>query len=286
MSGILARGGITPWAMPLDQRQDEAFSLTYSTPPLATDLEVTGNAVADIFVSSSAEVAYFHVRVTDVAPDGTSKLVTDGGLNATHRDSRSKPEPLKPGEVYELKINLKSLAYIFPAGHRIRADISSADFMNAWPVGKAAINSVVLGAQYPSRVILPVAPPQVPALPKPQFQPSPVPLPDADTVPKPEYSVTYDLINQTTTVVEAEKAAHTTFTVSDRDPANAVMKSTYEYTVPNPDGDIKDDIKVEAQSVTASDEKAFRHMLDVQVTVDGKTHFTKSWTLSVPRTLN
>jgi uncharacterized protein len=288
MSGILGQGNVGPWGMPLDQRQDEAYSLTYTTPPLTEDLEVTGNPAADLFVSSSADVAYFHVRLTDVAPDGASKLVTDGGLNATCRTSRSKPEPLRPGEVYELKIDLKCMAYIFPAGHRVRVDISSSDFMNAWPVGKAAVNSVVRGDKYPSRVILPIVPPQFPALPKPQLQPSEVPLPNAVTVRKPEYKVTYDLINQTTTVTTGVGAGadafvgRTTFTVSDSDPAQAVMKSIVDYMVSQPEGDIK----VQAQSVTESDEKVFRHLVEIEVTVNGKQHFNKSWTMSVPRTLN
>lgn len=34
------------------------------------------------------------------------------------------------------------------------------------------------------------------------------------------------------------------------------------------------------------DAKVFRHLEDVEVTVDGKRHFNKSWTLSVPRVLN
>jgi putative CocE/NonD family hydrolase len=285
-SGILGRGSLGPWAMPLDQRQDEAYSITYTTPPLTTDLEVTGNPSADLFVSSTADVAYFTVKVTDVAPDGTSKLLTDGVLNATHRNSNSKPEPLIPGNIYELKIDLKSMAYIFPTGHRIRVDIASSDFMNAWPVGKAAVNTLIRAKQYQSRVILPVVPAQNPALPPPNLPPSPVPLPDPKEVRKPEYKVSLDLINQTTTVSTVTgkpgSESHTTFTVSDRNPAEAVMKSTFDYTVAQPDGEIK----VKTQSITTSDEKVFRHIMDLEITVDGKPHFSKSWTLSIPRELN
>jgi predicted acyl esterase len=34
MSGILVRGNVAPWAMPLAQRLDETHSLTYTAPPL------------------------------------------------------------------------------------------------------------------------------------------------------------------------------------------------------------------------------------------------------------
>jgi uncharacterized protein len=285
-SGIVGRGTIGPWAMPLDQRGDEAYSLTYTSKPLTSGVEVTGNPRADIFISSTADVAYFTVRVTDVAPDGTSKLVTRGELGATHRNSSSNPQPLTPGSVYELNIPMKSMAYIFSPGHRIRVDIASADFMNAWPVGKAASNFIVRGARFPSRVILPVAPPQNPVLPPPDFRPSPVPLPDPDSIPKPTYTTTYDLINQTATVIIARKTPtgdqRTTFTVSDGNPADAVMKSVVNYVVRQPDGVIT----VHTQSLVTSDDRVFRHILDLEITVDGKPHFSKSWTLVVPRVLN
>ncbi len=37
-------------------------------------------------------------RLEDVAPDGSSTLVTYGLLNLTHRDSHETPEPLTPGK--------------------------------------------------------------------------------------------------------------------------------------------------------------------------------------------
>ena len=132
-AGIYWGGGIMPWAMPVDQRLDEALSLTWTTPPLERDLEVTGNPVAVLHVSSSAETAYFHVKLTDVAPDGTSKWLTDGGLLGTHRTSHARPEPMEPGKVYELRIDMKYVSYLFEKGHRIRLSVASADFQNAWP---------------------------------------------------------------------------------------------------------------------------------------------------------
>jgi hypothetical protein len=185
-----------------------------------------------------------------VAPDGVSKLVSDGELNATHRASHSKPEPLKPGEVYELKIPMKSMAYIFPAGHRIRVDVASADFQNAWPVSKAAVNAVHRSRAHPSRLILPVAPEQNPKLPAPDLKPSPNPLPAPETVKKPEYTVTYDLINQTVSVRTATgPTGSTTFTVSPKNPADAVLRATQDFVVSKPDMQVK----VETQCVTASD---------------------------------
>src|ERR1043166_4034503 len=60
--------------LPTDQRPDEAYSLSFTTAPLEADVEVTGQPRAILFVSSTADIAYFSVKLCDVAPDGTSLL--------------------------------------------------------------------------------------------------------------------------------------------------------------------------------------------------------------------
>jgi putative CocE/NonD family hydrolase len=282
MNAIYGLGGTQPWGLPLDQRADETYSLTYTTPPLTADLEVTGNPEAELYVSSSADIAFFEVKLCDVAPDGVSKLITSGGLNATHRDSHSHPQLLTPGQVYAMKIPLDSLAYVFPAGHRIRVDVSSADFQNAWPVSKNAMNALHHGRKYLSRVILPVAPEQNPRLPLPDLMASPNPLPKPGDVQKAGKTVTQDLVNQTTSITVGTGAHISTFTVSSANPANAVAKGSNVYSV-NRGGA---DIQVATQCTTTSDEATFRHMVEVEVTVNGKRHFNKSWSVVVPREFN
>ena len=85
-AGRRGLGSTTPWAMPIDQRLDEAFSLLFTTERLHEPLELLGGPVVLLHASSTAEVAYFHVKLCDVAEDGTSRLICDGGLLATHRD--------------------------------------------------------------------------------------------------------------------------------------------------------------------------------------------------------
>jgi predicted acyl esterase len=89
MAPVYGHGGTQPGGFGLDQRLDEAKYLTYTSAPLTTDLEVTGDPVAEIYLSSSADIACFERKLCDVASDGTSSLVSYGGLNATHRDSQS-----------------------------------------------------------------------------------------------------------------------------------------------------------------------------------------------------
>ena len=83
--------------------------------------------------ASSAKVASFVAKLANVAPDGYSALITDGALNGTRRSSLTNPEPMQPGEIYELKIPMAPTGWVIPAGHRLRLAISSADFPNLWP---------------------------------------------------------------------------------------------------------------------------------------------------------
>ena len=46
------------------------------------------------------------------------------------------------------------------------------------------------------------------------------------------------------------------------------------------------EIEVNANEVTSSDEAAFHHVVEVEVTVNGARHFLKSWSVTVPRKLN
>src|SRR5690606_9925880 len=93
---------------PMDQRpvENRPDVLLFTSEPLSEPVEVTGRIRARLFVGSDCPDTDFTVKLTDVYPDGRSMLVTDGIRRASLRKSFSKPEPLKPGEVYELEVDL------------------------------------------------------------------------------------------------------------------------------------------------------------------------------------
>ncbi len=289
MTGRHGRGNISPWAMPLDQRLDDAYALTYTTDPLPASVDMIGVPVANLYVSSSADTAYFYVKICDIAPDGVSKWVTDGGLNATHRNSHQQPEPLEPGRKYELRFELKHAAYQFEAGHRIRVTIAGADFQNAWPTAKRAVNSIYRGGDSASYIELPIAGPQESSFPKPDFKSSPHPLPAFEALPKPFYTVSHDLINQKTTAYfktvptsPPSGINESSYTVSNLNPAEVTIDSHCEYAMARAGSEIK----VDAHCLTTSNEAAYSHVVDVEVSVNGKRYFSKGWSVSVPRLLN
>src|SRR5262249_40390968 len=122
------------WGMGDDQRLDEGLSGVFTGEVLGEEppIELIGAPLCHLWLSSTAEVAFVSVKLCDVAPDGTSALVSKGVLNLTHHDTRQSG-PLIPGKVYAVRVPLQATAYRFLPGHRLRVLIACADFQNAWP---------------------------------------------------------------------------------------------------------------------------------------------------------
>ncbi|WP_033319874.1 CocE/NonD family hydrolase [Streptomyces yerevanensis] len=161
--------------LPLNSRPD-VISLT--TPPLTEPLTVTGPVTARLFISSSAPDTDFTVKLIDVHPPnedyphGFAMNLTEGIFRCRFHKSFEHPEPLSPGEVYEIRIPAPDTANRFEAGHRLRVDISSSDFprfdVNS-NTGEpealtrrkvVATNRVHMDAAHPSAVLLWVGPDQ------------------------------------------------------------------------------------------------------------------------------
>jgi putative CocE/NonD family hydrolase len=142
----------------LDHRDEDVWGLTFDTPLLRRSLEILGFVKARLFVSATAPVANWIVKLEDVSPDGSSYLITRGHLNGTHRRSHTAPEKLVPGEVYEIEVELFCTAYEFEPDHRIRVVITNADFPVIWPSPYPMITTLYTGGDRPSHVELPALP--------------------------------------------------------------------------------------------------------------------------------
>jgi putative CocE/NonD family hydrolase len=121
--------GALPWGQPTDQRADDAWSLTTDW-PVDAPVEILGHPVVHVVVATDQPVAYLSVKFNDVAPDGTSALVTRGLLNLTHR--AELPQPLVPGEPCSVDLELEATSWVFPAGHSVRVSIAGSDWPNTW----------------------------------------------------------------------------------------------------------------------------------------------------------
>ncbi|MCX4907894.1 CocE/NonD family hydrolase [Streptomyces sp. NBC_00878] len=117
--------------LPLDSRPD-VISLT--TPPLVRDVVLAGPVSARLHISTSTPDTDFTIKLIDVHPPnadyphGFAMNLTDGIVRCRFHRSYEKPEPLVPGEVYEIEVTAPDTANRFAAGHRIRLDVSSSNF--------------------------------------------------------------------------------------------------------------------------------------------------------------
>jgi len=108
----------------IDQTEFESKAVSWTTEAMTVPTEVTGNIVFDFSASSTAGDTDFILMVTDVAPDGTSKYISAGNLNAPRYPDLSTPNPMKPGEVRKFSMVVNPIAYVFQPGHRIRFSLA------------------------------------------------------------------------------------------------------------------------------------------------------------------
>ncbi|HWC42942.1 MAG TPA: CocE/NonD family hydrolase [Actinomycetota bacterium] len=131
-SAWISCAGHLPFGQPGDQRADDAWSLTYDW-ALAGELELLGHPRLAVRVGASAPVAFLSAKLCDVFPDGTSALVARGFLNLTRRRSLTDPEPLAPGVVEPVELELDATSWVFPPGHRLRLSLAGSDWPNIVP---------------------------------------------------------------------------------------------------------------------------------------------------------
>jgi putative CocE/NonD family hydrolase len=116
--------------LPADQRETESRPdvLVYTSEILRDAVEVTGPIEVKLWIASSARDTDFTVKVVDVFPDGTARLLTDGILRTRYRHSNTALQLLSPGQPTELTINAGVTSNVFKVGHRIRLEVSSSNF--------------------------------------------------------------------------------------------------------------------------------------------------------------
>jgi hypothetical protein len=269
--------------------------LTYTSDPLTEPLDILGQPEAVLYLSCSAPVAHVVVRLTDVAPDGTSSQVTAGILNLTHRESHTNPRPLTPNEVYEVRVPMRSMGYRFLPGHRIRLSVASAWWPVIFPSPYQSNNYLHRGGEHLSRLVLPTLDPTN-CLPPLEFKTSEPDLISVgggnDDVPK--WEVVEDMLNETVTVKIYEGGTTTLpdggalfsserieLTAHQTDPLQARLYNTVEYRYVEHGYEIQ----IFSTGTTRTTLEHFHIYVQLRVLLNGNEFFKKTWLESVPRYL-
>lgn len=123
--------------LPGEQSHDDALSACFDGAPAKENQDIIGAPVVGLTLSSDAPRGQVIVRLCDVAPDGTSALISLGLLNLRHRQSFEYPEDVVPGQRYAITVTLDQTAYRLPKGHRLRVAVSTSYWPYCWPEGRA-----------------------------------------------------------------------------------------------------------------------------------------------------
>ena len=125
--------------------------VTFLTAPLEAETEITGPSALKLFVSSSTSDADLFVVLRVFSPDLREVVfqgaidphtpIAQGWLRASHRKldkklsrpyrpyhTHDRKQPLKPGEVVELDIEIWPTSIVVPAGYRVALTIRGKDY--------------------------------------------------------------------------------------------------------------------------------------------------------------
>jgi len=145
--------------------------LTFDSPFMEQDMEVTGPIHAHMFVSCECRDLDLWVRLEDVSADGTAFNLMSPGLDvlrASYRDLAHGRQWLEPGRVYELDLTNLITSNVYLKGHRVRVQISGSfypNFSRNLQSGKSEVDSAEMkkarirvyhDTEHPSQILLPV----------------------------------------------------------------------------------------------------------------------------------
>ena len=114
-----------------DQRKMEARPdiLVYTSEPFKAGTEVSGPIAPVIYVSSDAKDTDITVKLIDVYPDGRAYNLDETIQRLRYRNGYDQPLAwLEPGKVYKVALQPLTTSNYFPAGHRLRIEVSSSNF--------------------------------------------------------------------------------------------------------------------------------------------------------------
>ena len=129
---------------------------TFWSEPLKEAIEITGPAAAKLFIASSTRDADVFVTLRAFAPNGREVLfagavdpnapLSHGWLRASHRKldptmslpyrpwhAHDEEQPLNPGEIYELDIEIWPTSIVLPKAYRLAFTVHGKDFDHGLP---------------------------------------------------------------------------------------------------------------------------------------------------------
>ncbi|MFC7896964.1 CocE/NonD family hydrolase [Streptomyces sp. NPDC057381] len=287
--------------LPPDQREEDARSACFEFPVSGGPVEILGRPEVTLRLRMDVPYGQVVARLCDVAPDGSSTLVTRGALNLAAREGRDRNVPWPPGATETVTFQLNGIGHSFPAGHRIRLAVSSAYWPWIWPqagseegfvlepAGSALVLPVRDGGTHPEDAGIRFEPPE-------QSEPLRVAVPPAEREERPERLVVRDVAKGEWRLevdpryggtrvypdgLEFTEDALETYTVREGDPLSARAGSQWTVRLRRPERAW--DVRVETRSEITCDAEDFVTSNEVVCRDGEEVVFRRSWDRRVPR---
>lgn len=287
--------------LPPDQREEDGRSVCFDSAALQDRVEILGRARMRLRLHCDAAQGQVIARVCDVAPDGSSTLVTRGVLNLSSRAGRDRVVPWEPGTVEDVEFELNAVGHAFPPGHRLRVAVSSAYWPWVWPQPHNATLGIDPGE---SAVDLPVRPPAADAEQPPisfeepeQAQPLEVRAGTPDQ-PRPERRVIRN-VAEGEWLLEVDPNYGGTrsypdgllftedvmerYWINESDPLSARSQSAWTTRLRRPDQAW--DVSITTHSEVSCDADVFHTVNQVTAWENETIVFDRTWKRAIPRTL-
>ncbi len=160
--------------------------LTFTSTPLAEEMEIAGDAKLVVYASSTRTDMDFLVKLSEQFPQAADErakgaqpryaIVAKGWHRASHMEldparstennpyyTHAKSTKLTPGKIYKVEIPLQPIAHIFKQGSRLRVEVSCGDspvtdglFGHVYRPDKIGTDTIHHDAEHPSHIVLPV----------------------------------------------------------------------------------------------------------------------------------
>ncbi|MGP3975819.1 CocE/NonD family hydrolase [Streptomyces sp. 8N114] len=285
--------------LPPDQREEDGRAVCFDSEPLDARVEILGRPRVRLRLDSSTPRAHVIARLCDVAPDGSSTLVTRGVLNLLSRHGRDRAVEWVPGTYEDVEFELSATGYAFPPGHRIRVALSNAYWPWVWPHGERGQLTVL---PVHSALLLPVRIPGERGEEEPvhfeepeQAPPLPVTY-DIPDRPRPERLVTHDVAAGEWTLevdpryggsrtfpdgLRYEENARETYRIRSDDPLSASAVSVWRIRLAR-GGEW--DAEIVARTELRATAAEFVMDSHLEARANGETVAERAWHRTTPRT--
>ncbi|WP_328887621.1 CocE/NonD family hydrolase [Streptomyces sp. NBC_00316] len=288
--------------LPPDQRDEDAKSVSFEFPVENAPIEILGRPKVKLRIRMDVPRGQAIARLCDVAPDGSSTLVTRGVLNLSARHGLDRSDDWPAGATEDVTFELNGIGYAFPPGHRIRLAVSSSYWPWIWPqAGSAGFTLDADGSFVELPVRRRTEDPPIMFEEAEHSEPLGVVQPVTLDEPRPERLVVRDVAKGEWRLetdprhggtrvypdgLEVTEDAEETYTIQEDDPLSARTRSQWTIRLHRPETAeaVKWDVKIETRSEISADETDFLTFDEVVCTDGSEIVFHRTWEKRIART--